>query len=53
MLLWVQCHVNNNGGDVAVGAVWVCCGCSTMFILVVALKRLVQLGYVVVGAIAC
>ena len=45
MLLWVQYHVNNCGGAIAVVALWACCvGCSTILILVVALYRLLQYG---------
>ena len=54
MLLRLQYHVNTSGGTVAVGAVWMCfCGCSTMLIFVVALKRSLQCGLVVLGAVPC
>ena len=50
MLLWVQYHDNTSGGVVAVIAGGVCCyGCSTMLILLVALWRSVQCGYVFFG----
>ena len=52
MFLWLQYHLNTNGGAVAVGAVWVYyVGCTTILILVVALKWSVQCGCVVVGAV--
>ena len=55
--VWVCClmqyHLNTSGSAIAVDAMWVCCcGCSTMLILVVALERSVQCGYVV-EAVPC
>ena len=54
VLLWVQYHVYTNGGAVTVGAVWICVfACSTMLILMVALCRSVQFGYVGFSAVPC